>query len=76
VHARDGSDRYGRSFVQPVADNRRARSPSIDELRSSRSGHEYLEYAFAFSPYVYREHWTDADGNDGSYYVMSFAVAR
>ena len=35
---------------------------------------EYLEYAYSFAPYVYREHYTDADGDDAAYYVMSFAV--
>lgn len=35
---------------------------------------EYLERAFSFVPYVYREHYTDRDGNDAAYYVMSWAV--
>jgi hypothetical protein len=48
--------------------------PIVDDPSTPED--EYLEYAFAFSPYVYREHWTDANGNDASYYVMSFAVAR
>ena len=37
---------------------------------------EYLENAYSFSPYVYREHYEDRNGNDAAYYVMSFAVAR
>jgi hypothetical protein len=35
---------------------------------------EYIEYAFSFAPYVYQEHYTDAEGNDAAYYVMSYAV--
>ena len=35
---------------------------------------EYAAYAYAFSPVVYREHYTDAGGNDASFYVLSFAV--
>lgn len=37
---------------------------------------EYLNNAYSFSPYVYREHYEDRDGNDAAYYVMSFAVAK
>ncbi|MBC8066907.1 MAG: hypothetical protein IAG13_01120 [Deltaproteobacteria bacterium] len=37
---------------------------------------EYVEYAFSFSPYVYQEHYVDADGNDAAYYVMSYAVGE
>jgi hypothetical protein len=35
---------------------------------------EYASRAFSFSPYVYREHYTDAGGEDAAYYVLSFAV--
>ena len=37
---------------------------------------EYLEYAYTTLPYVYREHYTDAEGNDAAYYVVSYAVAQ
>ena len=37
---------------------------------------EYLNNAYSFSPYVYREHYEDREGNDAAYYVMSFAVAK
>ena len=37
---------------------------------------EYLEYAYTTMPFVYREHYTDADGNDAAYYVVSYAVAQ
>jgi hypothetical protein len=34
---------------------------------------EYLEHRFAFSPYVYREHYTDAGGEESGYYVVYYA---
>jgi hypothetical protein len=37
---------------------------------------EYLENAFSFAPYVYREHYTDAEGEEAAYYVMSYAVGE
>ncbi|MEM6290550.1 MAG: VCBS repeat-containing protein [Myxococcota bacterium] len=37
---------------------------------------EYLQFAYTTVPFVYREHYTDADGNDAAYYVVSFAVAQ
>ena len=48
--------------------------PIFDDPKTPED--EYLEYAFAFSPYVYRERYTDEAGNEAAYYVMSFAVAR
>jgi hypothetical protein len=48
--------------------------PIFDDPKTPED--EYLEYAFAFAPFVYREHYTDVEGNDAGYYVMSFAVAR
>jgi hypothetical protein len=59
-----GEEAIFAGFVPPIFDN-----PATPE-------DEYLEYAFAFSPFVYREHYTDDAGNDAGYYVMSFAVAR
>lgn len=35
---------------------------------------EYLEYAFSFAPFVYVDHYTDANGQEAAYYVSSFAV--
>jgi hypothetical protein len=35
---------------------------------------EYAAYAYAFSPVVYRERYTDAGGNDAAFYVLSFLV--
>ncbi len=37
---------------------------------------EYLEHAYTTLPFVYREHYTDAEGNDAAYYVISYAVAE
>lgn len=37
---------------------------------------EYLQYAYTTMPFVYREHYTDADGNDAAYYVISYAVGQ
>lgn len=37
---------------------------------------EYLQHAYAFVPYVYREHYLDPEGNDAGYYVVSYAVAE
>lgn len=37
---------------------------------------EYLDHAYASMPFVYREHYTDANGEDAAYYVVSHAVAR
>jgi hypothetical protein len=59
-----GEEAIFAGFVPPIFDD-----PGTPE-------DEYLEYAFAFSPYVYREHYTDGEGNDAAYYVLSFAVAR
>jgi hypothetical protein len=59
-----GEEAIFAGFVPPIFNN-----PMTPE-------DEYLEYAFAFSPYVYREHYETADGEDAAYYVLSFAVAR
>ena len=37
---------------------------------------EYQQHAYTTLPYVYREHYTDANGNDAAYYVVSYAVAQ
>lgn len=37
---------------------------------------EYLDHAYTSMPFVYREHYTDANGEDAAYYVISHAVAR
>ncbi len=37
---------------------------------------EYLEYAYTSMPFVYREHYTDANGEDAAFYVVSHAVAQ
>jgi hypothetical protein len=37
---------------------------------------EYLEHAYTSMPFVYREHYIDANGEDAGYYVVSHAVAR
>jgi hypothetical protein len=59
-----GSEMIFSGSVPPIPDD-----PSTPE-------DEYLSYAFGFSPYVYREHYRDRDGNDAAYYVTSYAVAR
>lgn len=48
--------------------------PIVDDPNTPED--EYEAYAFSFSPYVYREHYTDDEGNEGAYYVMSHAVAQ
>lgn len=48
--------------------------PVLDDPQTPED--EYLENAYSFSPYVYREHYTDRNGADAAYYVMSFAVAQ
>jgi hypothetical protein len=35
---------------------------------------EYAAYAYAFSPVVYRQRYTDAGGNEAGFYVLSFLV--
>lgn len=57
-----GSESLFGGSVPPVPNN-----PSTPE-------DEYAAYAYAFSPVVYREHYTDAGGNDAAFYVLSFAV--
>lgn len=37
---------------------------------------EYLDHAYTTMPFVYREHYTDANGEDAAYYVVSYAVAQ
>ncbi|MGH1347770.1 MAG: hypothetical protein ACRBN8_39815 [Nannocystales bacterium] len=36
---------------------------------------EYLDHAYTTLPFVYREHYTDATGQDAAYYVISYAVS-
>lgn len=37
---------------------------------------EYLTYGYGTQPYVYRQHYTDAEGNDAAFYVMSYTVGQ
>jgi hypothetical protein len=37
---------------------------------------EYLDHAYTTMPFVYREHYTNANGEDAAYYVVSYAVAQ
>jgi hypothetical protein len=37
---------------------------------------EYLQFAYTSMPFVYREHYTDPNGEDAAYYVVSHAVAQ
>ncbi len=37
---------------------------------------EYQQHAFAMRPYLYREHYTDVNGEDAAFYVLSYAVAQ
>jgi hypothetical protein len=37
---------------------------------------EYLENAYSFAAYVYKEHYEGPDGDDRSYYVLDYAVAE
>ena len=37
---------------------------------------EYLDHAYTTMPFVYREHYTNADGEDAAFYVVSYAVAQ
>ena len=38
------------------------------------AGDEYSEYAFSFSPVVYRQHYVNEAGQDATYYSMSFTT--
>jgi hypothetical protein len=37
---------------------------------------EYEVHRYAFKPFVYKQHYTDAYGEDAAFYVMHFAVSR
>jgi hypothetical protein len=37
---------------------------------------EFMLHRYTFTPLVYREHWTNAEGEDSGYYVLSYAVAQ
>lgn len=37
---------------------------------------EFAIYGYSFSPVVYREHWTDKNGADAGFYVLSYTVDR
>ncbi|GAC1351274.1 MAG: hypothetical protein NVSMB1_02710 [Polyangiales bacterium] len=37
---------------------------------------EFKLKAYTFTPYLYREHYKDADGKDAGYYVMLYAVSK
>jgi len=50
--------------VPPVPDN-----PDTPE-------DEYEEHRFAYSPYIYKEHYVDKAGEDAAYYVMNYTVGR
>jgi len=37
---------------------------------------EYEAYRFSFSPYVYRETYSDSEGHDAGYYVLNYTVGQ
>jgi hypothetical protein len=37
---------------------------------------EFALHRFSFSPYVYREHYESADGEDAAFYVLNYTVQR
>jgi hypothetical protein len=37
---------------------------------------EHSTHRYSFSPYVYREHYTDAAGKDAAYYAINFTVGQ
>jgi hypothetical protein len=37
---------------------------------------EYAAHRYSFSPYVYTEHYTDAQGADAGYYVLNFTAGE
>ncbi len=37
---------------------------------------EYEAYRFSFSPYVYRETYSDSEGNEAGYYVLNYTVGK
>jgi hypothetical protein len=37
---------------------------------------EFELYRYAFSPYVYRQHYTDPAGQDAGYYVLTYSVGK
>jgi hypothetical protein len=48
--------------------------PLPDDL--STPDDEYETYGYSMRPVVYRQTYTDANGNEAGYYVMSYAVGR
>lgn len=47
-------------------------SPVRDD--PSTPGNEADTYAYSFQPIVYRQHFTDTKGQDGAFYVLTYAV--
>lgn len=37
---------------------------------------EFAEYAYGVTPYVYTQTYTDAQGNEGAYYVQTYSVVK
>jgi hypothetical protein len=37
---------------------------------------EYKQFGFSFKPVVYRQHYTDGDGNDAAFYVITYVVQK
>ena len=59
---RVGKEAYFGGKVPPVPDN-----PDTPE-------DEYAIHRYSFSPHVYREHWTNAAGEDSGFYVIGYSV--
>ena len=37
---------------------------------------EYALHRYAFKPYVYREHYENAEGDEGGYYVVGYTSGK
>lgn len=48
--------------------------PLVDDPETPED--EFETYRYSFSPTVYREHYTDAAGEDAGYYVITYAVGQ
>lgn len=59
---RVGNEAFFHGRVPPVPDD-----PNTPE-------DEYAVHRYAFSPHVYREHWTNAAGEDSGFYVIGYTV--
>ena len=49
------------------------RSQAVDVAGTPED--EYTLYGYRFSPLVYKQHYTDVDGQDASFYVLSYQIA-